>query len=318
MPGLNIHTSYGRMLADAIASRKPNTGRVYFVATTGVAGWDELSSMFPTGPEGNTRVFTTLKGLLDASVIRNNGDDVVYVAANHTETIRTAAAINFSSVNGLTVVGLGEADERPLFTWASATGADMEVDSNGVTIENCRFDMTGVDALTGPIDVDSTGFTLRNCEINHADGSGQAVVVIVTDANASGLTVEGCEFIGSKDAGTVSAIRIVGGNDHRIRNNHFNGAYRTHGGAIQVTTTAAGNVLIEGNTILNKTASSVSAVDFVKNCTAVIVGNVFGVRSGTTPITVSQDTQTGQDGGYLLVGRNYFRAATAPVAGTLL
>lgn len=318
MPGLNFHTGYGRMLADALASKSPSMGRVFFVATTSVVGWDEFSSMFPTGPEGNTRVFTTLKGLLSASVVRNNGDDTVFVLPNHTETIASAAAINLASVNGLKIIGLGEADERPLFTFTSATGADIEVDSNGVLIENCRFDLTGVDGLTGPFDVDSSGFTLRNCEVVTADADGQAVVAILTDANADKMLIEGCDFIGSQTAGTVSAIRIVGGDDSVIRNSRFIGNYRTSAGAIQVTTTAAGNLRILDNIILNRTASSTSAIDFVKNCTAIIVGNVFGIRSGTTPVSVSQGTITGVDGGYLLVGKNYYRAASDVAAGTLL
>ena len=305
------------MIADAIASRKPNMGQIFFVATTAVAGWDEFSSMFPTGPEGNTRVWTTLKGLLNGSVVTNNGDDVVYVLPNHTESIDAAAALNFASVNGLTVIGLGEADERPLFTWITATGADMEIDSNGVTLENLRLDMTGVDALTGPIDVDSSGFTLRDCEIIHATGTNQAVNCIVGDANADRFKMERCWVHGTDTAGTVSAIRLNGSDHFHIKDCYFDGAYKITAGAIQATTAAVGYGLVENCVIINKTASSVATMSFFRGSTLTVVGCTLSVLSGTTPILIDESTGLGGTG-RITTGRNYYRAATTVSAGTLL
>ena len=312
---LNFHTGYGRMIANAIASRRPNMGRVFFVATTGVTGWDEFSELFPTGPEGNTRVWTTLKGLLDADVIEDGGDDVVFVLPNHTESINSAGAIDTGTDSaGLTVIGLGEADERPLFTFGAATTADINIGSNGVTFDNLRFDLTGVDALAAPLDVNSTGFTLRNCEVITADADGQATLALLTDASAGSMTIDGCYFRGSQTAGTTTALRIVGGSNSVIKNNVFIGNYKSGAGAIEVTTTAAGNLLIENNKIFNNTASSVSAMTFTGGTTAIIVGNVLGIRSGTTPIY----TNLGGGAGYLVIGRNYYKAASTAAAGTLL
>lgn len=316
----NINAGYGRLLAEAISTHRPYTGKMYFVATSSLAGWEEFSEMFPVGPEGNTRVWGTLKELLDADMIEDGGDDVIYVHPNHTETINAAAGIDTGTDSaGLTIIGLGSGDERPLFTFATATTADLDIGSNGVTIENIRFDLTGVDALAAPIDVNDSGFTIKNCEFIVADSTGQAVVAMLTDANANKMTVDGCDFIGSQTTGTKSAIRIVGGSDSKIINNRFIGNYKITAGAIEVTTTAAGNLRIEDNTILNTTAASTTAINFVRGTTSVLVGNVLGIKSGTTPIKVEEGVESvGACGGYLLVGKNYYNASSTVTAGTLI
>lgn len=313
----NRNSGYGRMMANALASRYPNMGKLFFVSGSSLANWEELSEMFPPGPEGKDRVHTTLQGALDE--VEDGGNDLIIVAPNHTETITAAGGIAVgTTAAGVTILGLGETDERPLISYSTAAGADLDIGSNGVTFENIRFDFTGVDALTGPLDVNDSGCTFRKCEFITADSGGQAVVGIVTDANASGLVVEDCDFIGSEDAGTVSAIRLVGGDDHLIRRNNFNGAYKITAGAIEVTTTAAGNVRILDNNILNKTAVSTAALNFIKQTSSIVAGNIFGIKSGTTPIKISETDDSGASSGYVLVGRNYYNNASTVAAGTLL
>lgn len=310
----NINAGYGRLIAEAVAAHAPKSGKVYFVATTGVAGWEEFSEMFPTGPEGNTRVWTTLKGLLDADVIEDGGDDVVYVLPNHTEDINVAGAIDTGTDSaGLTVIGLGEADERPLFTFRGATTADINIGSNGVTFENLRFDLTGIDALAAPFDVNDTGFTLRNCDIEVADSTGQATLALLTDANAGGLTIDNCNFHGSENAGTTAAIRLVGGLEHVIKDSRFVGNYQLNVGAIQTTTTAVG-LTIKDNIIKNLTASSTAAIALGVDSEVEVVNNRLAVLSGSAPIRIDPGTHTG----YTLVGGNYYKATTTVAAGTLL
>jgi hypothetical protein len=312
-----MNAGYGKLMAHALASRYPNMGKLFFVSASSLANWEELSEMFPPGPEGKDRVHTTLQGALDE--VEDGGNDLILVAPNHTETITAAGGIAVgTTAAGVTILGLGEADERPLISYTTAVGADLDIGSNGVTFENIRFDFTGVDALTGPIDVNDSGCTFRKCEFITADSGGQAVVGIVTDAAADNLIVEDCDFIGSANAGTVSAIRIVGGDRAIIRRNHFLGNYKLSVGAIEVTTTLAGNLTIEDNTILNNTASSTAAMNFIKGCNVVIRRNVLGIKSGSAPIKTQEGQETGTDAAYLLVGGNYYNNATTVVAGTLL
>ena len=317
--GININAGYGRLLAESIAAHHPKTGKVYFVATTSVAGWEEFSEMFPTGPEGNTRVFTTLKGLLDADVIEDGGDDIVYVLPNHTENVTSAGALDTGADSaGLTIIGLGEQDERPLLTFSGATTADLNVGSNGVTFENLRFDLTGIDALAGPLDINDSGCTFRKCEFITADSGGQCVTGIVTDNAADYLTIDDCKFYG-KESGNTSAVRLIGSDYVTIKDSFFEGDYKVTIGAIEATTTAVAFLNIKNCEILNNKPSSVAAMNFVNGSTVTVVGCRIGVRSGTTPITLNEGANgNGGAGGRVLTGGNWFRGATTIAAGTLL
>lgn len=312
-----MNHSYGRLIANSLASHRPHTGKQFFLLGSSHANWEELSEMFPVGPEGKTRVFTDLQSALNST--ETGGDDIIFIAPGYTENITAAADIDINNTH-VSIIGLGEGDQKPTFTFTTATTADLNVDAAGVSFENIRFDLTGIDALVAPLDINAASCTFRNCDFITADASGQCVNAILTDANADNMLIDGCDFIGSQLGGTTSAVRIVGGDDIIIKNSHFIGNYKVSAGAIEVTTTAAGNLRIENNTILNTTLASTVAVNFATGTTAIVVGNVLGIRSGSTPVRVNEDqvVGTGARGGYILVGRNYFRADTEPVAGTLL
>ncbi len=302
-------------MMNAIAAHRPKAGRIFMVATTGVAGYEEFQELFLTGNEGNTRLFTTLKGLLDSGLVRNNGDDLILVAAGHTETIRTAGGLDTgTSAAGLTILGLGEQDSRALFTFEGVVGADFNIGSNGVGVENLRWDLTGVDNLTAPFDVNDSGFTFKNNDVLVADSGGQAALALLTDANAGSMKLIGNRFRGSDNAGTVAAVRIVGGDNIEILDNYMVGAYTSGVGGLEVLTTASTEMSIKGNYIRNFTTGSTRAISLAQGTSGVVVNNRLGILSGTTPIgTVTAGASEG-----LAVGGNYYTNATLVAAGVLL
>ena len=290
----NMNAGYGRLIASALASRRPYTGKIFFVSGSSLANWEELSEIFPTGPEGKTRVFTTLQGAIDQ--VENNGDDLILVAPLHTETVTAAAGLDTGTdTTGMTILGLGEGNQRPLISFTTAVGADFDIGSEGVTIENIRFDLTGVDALTAPIDVNDAYCTFRNCEFETADSAGQCVLGILTDANADGFKLENCFFKGSKHAGTTAAVRIVGGTDHKIIGNTFIGAYTAGTGAIDnASQTAVDRTLVKDNYIWNTTAASTKAMVWASTSTVFITGqNNMQIYSGDSPITAAFGSYVG-------------------------
>jgi len=116
------------------------------------------------------------------------------------------------------------------------------------------------------------------------------------------------QFLGSQDAGTAAAIRIVGGNEHVIDGNYFHGNYTTTLGAIDNVTTATLRTRVSNNYIFNATASSAVAMTFVSTSTGIISGNYMQVLTGTAPIVGA---------GMSWVGGNYYAAVIA-TAGTLI
>ena len=315
MASYNWNHGWGRLIANKMA-QQAGTGKVIIACNSDNALYMDLLAMFPETDKSAVR--TTLQLAIDEATLEADGS-AIFVAPNYTETIIAAGGLDTGTdTAGLKIIGLGEGDERPLISYSTSAAADFNIGSNGVTVENMRFDFTGVDALTGPIDVNDSGVTFRNCEFTTADSSGQCVTGIVTDANASDLTIEDCYFYGSENAGTTSAIRIVGGNRAKIKNNHIEGAFKTTAGGIEVTTTAAGFLEIKGNVIKNKTASSTRAINLVEGTRATIVDNDMHVLSGTSPVSVAESLTTLTVGGYVTVSRNYFTTTTGIVAGTLL
>ena len=116
-------------------------------------------------------------------------------------------------------------------------------------------------------------------------------------------------MFGSTDAGTATAIRVVGGSDIQIRNNTIIGSFTNTLGGIENNTTDATNIVIDGNLIVNRTGGSSKAVVLTATATGIVSNNRLGVLSGTAPISGAAID---------FVGGNYYKAAAGVAAGTLL
>jgi len=281
-------------------------GNIFFVSnvTTGRI-IDRIRQMIKPDTFGVLRLYSTIDAAI-GNCVANRGD-VIIVLPGHTETITAAAGID-CDVAGITIVGIGEGTLRPTINFTTSTAADIDIDAANVTIANVIFDLTGVDALVAPIDVNAAGFTLKDSTVITADAAGQATLGILTDANAGGMRLLNNRFLGSADAGTAAAVRIVGGDEHVIDGNYFQGNYTTTLGAIDNVTTETLRTQVTNNFIFNATASSAKAMVFVAASTGIIANNRLQILTGTAPITGAAMSW---------VGGNYY-AATIATAGTLI
>lgn len=213
----------------------------------------------------------------------DNGDTVL-VLPGHAETVSTAGGCSFS-VAGVSVRGLGTGRQRGKVTIGSTT-ATVAVASARCSIENLTFDLAnGVDAVVAGLTITAADVTVKDCEFETASAAGQVSVGLLTSAAADRMLIDGCKFHGTSDAGTVAAVRIIGGTDIVIQNNLFIGAYTSGVGAIQGLTTDQVNVTIDRNVIQNSTASSTKAVVLTASATGVISRNMVAIGSGTVPFT---------------------------------
>lgn len=300
----NLNSGYGAHLANAIMCAG-QSGKIFVVGATGVAYRDQISQLFQPDVDGKVRFASTIAAAV--SLCTASGNDQILVLPGHTESVSSAAGIALNVV-GVAVRGLGTGAQRPTITLGTVVGASIDVSAANVTIDNMIIDMTGFDAITAGINVTATNFTLSNSLVITASASAQATLGILTTSAASRMRIIANEFLGTTDAGTATAIRIVGGNEHRIEGNRFYGAYTTSLGAIENNTTACLRVLIKDNVIENATASSTKAMVFAAGSTGTIVGNRMQILSGTAPITGAAMSWA---------GANYYAAAIA-TAGTLI
>lgn len=195
--------------------------------------------------------------------------DVIFVMPGHTETVTAAGGLDLD-VAGISIVGLGQGSNRPTVTFTTATTADMDVDAAGIYVENILF-TGGIDALAGPIDVNAADFSLVNCE--YRDSTGQATDVIIADANADRLLIDGLVFNGAAAAGANSAIALIGCDDPTIRNSRIYGNFAV--GAIDCRTTAVVRLRVHDCQIWTENAADIAIVDTITGSTGIIGPNLY-------------------------------------------
>lgn len=222
------------------------------------------------GSDGNAGTFARPFSTIDYAVGRctaNNGD-IIMVKPGHTETVIAAGGLDLD-VAGIALVGLGSGSDRPTINFTTAVGADMDVDAANITIYNILF-TGGVDALTGPIDINAADCSIVNCEWR--DVTGQATDVIVADANADRLLIEGYFHNGAAAAGGASAIALIGMDDPVIRNFRIVGNFSVS--AIDCRTTAVVDLNISDGYIWQKNAADVCVKDTVTASTGKVGPNL--------------------------------------------
>jgi len=77
---------------------------------------------------------------LDAAAnlcVANRGD-IIMIKAGHSESLTADSAVDLD-VAGVTVIGLGNGEDRPVFTFTTATAADFKIAAANVAIQNLVF-----------------------------------------------------------------------------------------------------------------------------------------------------------------------------------
>lgn len=193
-----------------------------------------------------------------------NRGDIIFVRPNHTETVTAAAGLDLD-VAGIALVGLGAGSNRPTVNFTTATTADMDVDAANITMVNFLF-TGGIDALAGPIDVNAADFRLLDCEWR--DVTGQATSVILADANADRLLVDGYFHNGAAAAGGATAISLTGMDNPVVKNFKIVGNFST--AAIDCVTTAVVDLEICNGYVWQKNAADIAIKDTVTGSTGKI------------------------------------------------
>lgn len=223
------------------------------------------------GSDQNKGTFDRPFSTIDYAVGRctaNNGD-IIVVKAGHTETVIAAAGLDLD-VAGIALIGLGAGSDRPTINFTTATTADMDVDAANISMYNFLF-TGGVDALAGPIDVNAADFSLINCE--YRDVTGQATDVVIADANADRLLIDGYFHNGAAAAGANSAIALIGMDNPVIRNFKLVGNFAVS--AIDCRTTAVVDLDIHSGYVWTKNAADVCVKDTVTASTGKIGPSLY-------------------------------------------
>ena len=143
----------------------------------------------------------------------------------HAESIAAAGDIDVDKI-GLSIIGIGNAANRPQVTLGTVDTVDIDIDAASCTIENIDF-IAAIDDIVAAVDVNAAGFAMRNCRfLEPTTDKNFKIAILGAAANGSPrLTVEGCRFE-SVDASNTAAISLPGTSDGCvIRDNFIYGVY---------------------------------------------------------------------------------------------
>lgn len=232
---------------------------------------------------------------------RANRGDMVILLPGHVQTITAAAGIALN-IAGVTTLSLGHGANRPTITLSTAVGASIDVTAANNIVAGIGgpdsgliISAVGVDAITAALNVQAASFAFVNNRMVLADATNQAVLGILTTSAADRMRLYGNRIEGTVDAGTETAVRIVGGDRIEIVNNYMLGAYTTTLGCIENVTTAATDITIDGNVLKNRTAASTKAFVLHADATGHFTRNRMSILSGTAPITAAAGTSGGDN-----------------------
>ena len=232
---------------------------------------------------------------LQAAITASKADDIIFVAPTHAENVATAAAITVS-VAGLSIVGLGNKNRRPTFTW-SGTAGTISVTAADVLISNIVCTCS-VDEVVSMWNVTGKRVTLDRVDYVETSGS-QAIQFLLTTAAADDFTLQNCDHRALNVAGSAQLwIELIGTDFARIIDNYFslvlsNNATST---AINVTTTAAIQVLIARNYICQTGGTTQdNFISLVASTTGLVADNRIGGDVGTLAASVDLASAYGSE-----------------------
>lgn len=182
----------------------------------------------------------------------DNGD-IIYVAQGHSEDWTTTDSADLD-VPGITVIGMGQGEHRPIFNY-DGTDPELVIADASIAISNLRF-WASVDSVVHIIEVeaDADGFVIYNCEFMEPESGNTTDEVddaIQVAAGANQGFIVGNTFY-SASAGALTAIDLTAGviEDITIAYNTIIGDYSEggiHSDDIDLRARVIGNIVTNTN-----------------------------------------------------------------------
>lgn len=138
-----------------------------------------------------------------ASLTTANKGDVILLMPGHAETLIANTEL---STEGVTILGLGLGDNRPVFTFGTATTADIEIKADNVRISNCIF-KCDIDSQAAVIETIKAYTTIDDCEFWTGSAKQYLIGINLSNANSDHAKILHCTFI-QRAAGATAAIEI--------------------------------------------------------------------------------------------------------------
>jgi hypothetical protein len=292
------------MLANRIC-----TGDVYFLNSSKSGAADD-----PGNGKDPDKPFNTLDYAIGKMTASN--DDLLVIGAGHSETITGAGGITFDKA-GITVIGLGKYDTRPVFLMDGGTTVTALVTAANVTLENVVFKVGHAD-IAVCFTITAKGFHIKDCEFieNVAEENWVDVIHAGADDNDyDGLIIENCTFK-MDDAACVTAIDLLKNSaDVKIIGNKILGDFDAspYAPIYSASTEVHKNILVAGNLIHNAHDDNAAVGISIANTAS--TGWVVGNHVGHQDVGAETPILAGAAG--LYCGENYASGVLGTASGYL-
>lgn len=248
----------------------PNNGIVLYLCSLGIQDnmSDDIASV----------LYTSLAAALN--VCRSNRGDVIIALPGHVENVTTTPTFKA----GVTVLGIGNGDERPTFTWTTAA-SQWALAVNNVRFENCVLNLAGTAATATTKAVLVTGSSCQfvsNRIIMGASSTQQATIGIEYGTGADNALFDSNDVFATSDSAVVSCLKIVAAiKKFRMTFNIMEvGMSATTNGLVSMTV-APVDVLIDSNSISNTITSSTKAFVGITAGTGQVSNNTLYLQAAT-------------------------------------
>lgn len=209
MTNFNLNSGYGQLLASVLPLGI--AGKLFVVGKSSVAYRNMYTEMFGPDADGRVRFAADLDSAV--GLCTANAGDVILVLPGHTETISSASALALD-VAGVTILGLGNGDNRPTFTLDTATSATVAVSAANITVKNMIFTANFADIAAVFTLTTAKNFKIDGCYFK-ATATNMNFLTIVdtntTDNDADGLEVVNSVWI-EPDLATLQVVKMDGSN----------------------------------------------------------------------------------------------------------
>lgn len=176
MSSFNLNSGYGQLLANRIGHYGRH-GKIFIVGKSALPYRDVYNEIFGVDPDGKERFFATVNAAIAACT--SAAGDTILVLPGHTETV-TATSIAHN-IAGVAIIGLGEGDFRPTFTFGAAAATITVSAANGAW-KNCRFIANFVNVVSAFTLTTATGFVCEGNDFLDTTASLNFLVAVTTSA----------------------------------------------------------------------------------------------------------------------------------------
>ena len=197
-----------------------------------------------------------------------NAGDVILLLPGHAESIAAELSI---STEGITFLGLGNGDNRPVITFDTATAAGITLAADNIRFSNIVF-LNAVDSQVEMIDVADAAYAVfDNCQFLEGSSTQFLIGISITNVGADYCKILNCEFR-AITAGADSAIKIgVALDSLEIGWCDIQGDF-SDAGIHNPTSNVALNLWIHDNVVKNDQAGD-HAIELVSACTGFLTNN---------------------------------------------